>query len=55
MVYLIVLTRIYGAEALAKNNYSNILNSVAFAGTIVGMVSIPIILEFLLANIQFSY
>ncbi|KAH7927907.1 MFS general substrate transporter [Leucogyrophana mollusca] len=35
----LVLTRIYGAPALAANNYSNTLSSLAFAGTVVGMLS----------------
>ncbi|KII89851.1 hypothetical protein PLICRDRAFT_568275 [Plicaturopsis crispa FD-325 SS-3] len=33
-----ILTRIYGKAALAKNNYSNVLTSVGFAGTVVGML-----------------
>ncbi|KAH0579902.1 hypothetical protein H2248_002726 [Termitomyces sp. 'cryptogamus'] len=33
-----VLTRIYGPEALAKHNYSTIVNSTGFAGTLVGML-----------------
>ena len=37
--YLIVLSRIYGADELAHHNYSRILTSVAFAGTIVGMLT----------------
>jgi hypothetical protein len=36
---VIVLSRIYGADALAHHNYSRILSSVAFAGTIVGMLT----------------
>lgn len=34
-----LLTRIYGAEEVAKVNYSTTLSSVAFAGMIVGMLS----------------
>ncbi|KDR69641.1 hypothetical protein GALMADRAFT_1352243 [Galerina marginata CBS 339.88] len=34
----IVLTRIYGAEKLSEHNYSRKLTSLAFAGTIVGML-----------------
>ncbi|KAH6909115.1 glycerophosphodiester transporter [Coprinopsis sp. MPI-PUGE-AT-0042] len=34
-----LLTRIYGSDALAQQNYSRTLSSLAFAGTIVGMVS----------------
>ena len=34
-----MLTRIYGKEAIDKHNYSTTLTSVAFAGTIVGMLS----------------
>ncbi|EPQ52931.1 MFS Git1p-like glycerophosphoinositol and glycerophosphocholine permease [Gloeophyllum trabeum ATCC 11539] len=34
-----ILTRIYGKAAMTKNNYSTTLSSLAFAGTIVGMVS----------------
>jgi MFS family permease len=34
-----LLSRIYGADALAHHNYSRILSSVAFAGTIVGMLT----------------
>ncbi|KAF9524855.1 MFS Git1p-related glycerophosphoinositol and glycerophosphocholine permease [Crepidotus variabilis] len=34
-----LLTRIYGKEALAAHNYSQTLSSLAFAGTIVGMLS----------------
>lgn len=34
-----VLKRIYGAEAVEHNNYATTLASVAFAGTIVGMLS----------------
>ncbi|KZT00832.1 metabolite transporter [Laetiporus sulphureus 93-53] len=33
-----LLKRIYGADAVAAHNYSNTLSSVAFAGTIVGML-----------------
>ncbi|PPQ65301.1 hypothetical protein CVT26_000261 [Gymnopilus dilepis] len=33
-----LLVRIYGKEELAKNNYSNTLTSVTFAGTVVGML-----------------
>lgn len=33
-----LLTRIYGAEALSKHAYSRTLSSLAFAGTIVGML-----------------
>ncbi|KAF9223445.1 MFS general substrate transporter [Gyrodon lividus] len=33
-----LLTRIYGSEALDANNYSKTLTSVAFAGTVVGML-----------------
>jgi len=36
---MIVLSRIYGADELAHHNYSRILSSVAFAGTIVGMLT----------------
>ncbi|KAH7913193.1 major facilitator superfamily domain-containing protein [Hygrophoropsis aurantiaca] len=34
-----LLKRIYGADALDANNYSNTLTSVTFAGTVVGMLS----------------
>ena len=34
-----VLSRIYGAQQLKQNNYSRTLSSLAFAGTIVGMLS----------------
>lgn len=34
-----LLSRIYGADELAHHNYSRILSSVAFAGTIVGMLT----------------
>ena len=34
-----VLKRVYGAEAVAANNYSTTVSSVAFAGTVVGMLS----------------
>ncbi|EDR09972.1 MFS Git1p-related glycerophosphoinositol and glycerophosphocholine permease [Laccaria bicolor S238N-H82] len=34
-----LLSRIYGADELAHHNYSRILTSVAFAGTIVGMLT----------------
>lgn len=34
-----VLTRIYGKAAVSHHNYSTTLSSVAFAGTIVGMLS----------------
>ncbi|KII95112.1 hypothetical protein PLICRDRAFT_48080 [Plicaturopsis crispa FD-325 SS-3] len=33
-----ILTRVYGKAALAKSNYSIVLTSVGFAGTIVGML-----------------
>jgi len=33
-----IITRIYGADVLPKN-YSQTLTSIAFAGTIVGMLS----------------
>lgn len=33
-----VLKRIYGADAINNHNYSTTLSSVAFAGTIVGML-----------------
>ncbi|KIJ62762.1 hypothetical protein HYDPIDRAFT_113854 [Hydnomerulius pinastri MD-312] len=33
-----LLKRIYGADMLTANNYSNALSSVAFAGTVVGML-----------------
>lgn len=33
-----VLTRIYGKEALAHHNYSTTINSLSFAGTVVGML-----------------
>ncbi|CCM00079.1 uncharacterized protein FIBRA_02106 [Fibroporia radiculosa] len=33
-----LLTRIYGADEIAKNNYSKNLTSIAFAGTVVGML-----------------
>ncbi|KAH9481417.1 Glycerophosphocholine permease GIT4 [Psilocybe cubensis] len=34
----IVLTRVYGAEALSHHNYSRTLSSLGFAGTVVGML-----------------
>ncbi|KAF8887377.1 major facilitator superfamily domain-containing protein [Infundibulicybe gibba] len=34
-----LLTRIYGAEALAAHNYSRTLTSLGFAGTVVGMLT----------------
>jgi len=34
-----LLTRIYGHDALANNNYSKKLTSLAFAGTVVGMLT----------------
>ncbi|KAH0591421.1 hypothetical protein H2248_001498 [Termitomyces sp. 'cryptogamus'] len=34
----LVLTRIYGKQALAEHNYSTIVNSTGFAGTVVGML-----------------
>ncbi|KAG6829273.1 hypothetical protein H0H92_005093 [Tricholoma furcatifolium] len=34
----IVLTRIYGKAALSQHNYSTIVNSAGFAGTVVGML-----------------
>ncbi|KAG5725573.1 putative metabolite transport protein, partial [Termitomyces sp. T112] len=33
-----LLTRIYGKQALAEHNYSTIVNSTGFAGTVVGML-----------------
>ncbi|KAG6829274.1 hypothetical protein H0H92_005094 [Tricholoma furcatifolium] len=33
-----LLTRIYGKEALSQHNYSTVVNSVGFAGTVVGMI-----------------
>lgn len=33
-----VLKRVYGADALSSHNYSRTVNSLIFAGTIVGMV-----------------
>lgn len=35
----LVLKRTYGADEVSKHNYSNIVNSTAFAGTIVGMLT----------------
>jgi len=35
----VVLSRIYGAQQLKTNNYSRTLSSLAFVGTIVGMLS----------------
>jgi MFS family permease len=35
---LVVLKRIYGAEAVGKHDYSTTLSSLAFAGTVVGML-----------------
>ncbi|TFK45742.1 MFS Git1p-related glycerophosphoinositol and glycerophosphocholine permease [Heliocybe sulcata] len=34
-----ILTRIYGKAAVSQNNYSTILSSLAFVGTIIGMLS----------------
>ena len=34
-----MLKRIYGAEALSNHDYSRTLSSLAFAGTIVGMLT----------------
>lgn len=34
-----LLKRTYGADEVSKHNYSNIVNSTAFAGTIVGMLT----------------
>ena len=34
-----MLKRVYGAAALEHNNYSNTISSVAFAGTVVGMLT----------------
>ena len=34
-----VLRRVYGAEAVKAHHYSDVLNSLVFAGTIVGMLS----------------
>ncbi|OJA16409.1 hypothetical protein AZE42_05503 [Rhizopogon vesiculosus] len=34
-----LLERIYGTDAITANNYSNTLTSVAFAGTVVGMLA----------------
>ncbi|RDB15674.1 hypothetical protein Hypma_003936 [Hypsizygus marmoreus] len=33
-----LLTRTYGKEALARHNYSTVVNSLGFAGTVVGML-----------------
>jgi len=35
----VILKRVYGSENVTAHNYTNILNSVVFAGTIVGMLS----------------
>lgn len=35
----LVLTRIYGAAAVDAHNYANVINSMAFAGTVVGMLT----------------
>ena len=35
----LVLRRVYGAEAVKAHHYSDVLNSLVFAGTIVGMLS----------------
>jgi MFS family permease len=34
-----VLKRVYGAETVSKHDYSTTLSSLAFAGTIVGMLT----------------
>ena len=38
-IVLQVLIRIYGKDEISKHDYSNTLTSVAFAGTIVGMLT----------------
>ena len=37
--FLKVLTRIYGAEVVGAHNYSRIVSSLLFAGTVLGMLS----------------
>ncbi|PFH52919.1 hypothetical protein AMATHDRAFT_1657 [Amanita thiersii Skay4041] len=38
LILTVVLTRVYGADVLKKHNYSVIISSLGFAGTVVGML-----------------
>ena len=42
-----VLKRVYGKEALSAHNYSTVLSSLGFAGTVVGMLIFGAIRRFL--------
>lgn len=49
----LVLRRIYGDEAVDSHNYSTTLSSVAFAGTIVGMLVFGVLSDHIGILLQF--